>query len=105
VPKLASRLIALCLAVAGCGGGSHDSGDAAAGRHLFVKERCGGCHALHALGAKGASGPSFDTRTRLTRPQLLHQLTEGANGMPSYAGRLTPRQLDQLATFLLTLGR
>ena len=93
----------LCL-LAGCGGSGKSS--VATGRALFVKERCGGCHALRAVGAKGGQGPSFDgPREHLSRAQLRRSLTEGANGMPSYAGRLTPRQLDQLTAFLVTLGR
>jgi mono/diheme cytochrome c family protein len=78
----------------------------ATGRALFVKERCGGCHALRAVGAKGGQGPSFDARReRLSRAQLRRALAEGANGMPSYARRLSPRQLDQLTAFLMTLRR
>jgi mono/diheme cytochrome c family protein len=94
--------VALCL-FAGCGSGKN--GPVAAGRALFVKERCGGCHALRAVGARGGQGPSFDRpRERLSRAQLRHALAEGANGMPSYADRLTPRQLDDLTAFLTTLG-
>lgn len=93
----------LCL-LAGCGGGGTNG--VAAGRALFVKEHCGGCHALRALGARGGQGPSFDApREALTRAQLRHALTDGANGMPSYAGRLSARQLDELTAFVATLGR
>jgi len=72
----------------------------AAGRRLFASEHCGDCHALAAVGARGGSGPDFDTSERLSQAQLRVALAEGANGMPSYAGRLAPRQLDALAAFL-----
>jgi len=90
-----------------CGGGAGATAprrpaapDLAAGRRLFLAERCGACHALAAVGARGGSGPDFDTSERLTRAQLRAALAEGANGMPSYAGRLARRQLEALATFL-----
>ena len=71
------------------------------GRRLFAREHCGACHALAAVGARGVGGgPDFDTSERLTRAQLRTALVAGANGMPSYAGRLAPRQLDSLAAFL-----
>ena len=73
----------------------------AEGRELFAREHCGDCHALAAVGARGrGGGPDFDTSERLSRAQLRAALLEGANGMPSYAGRLAPRQLDALAAFL-----
>lgn len=73
----------------------------AEGRDLFAREHCGDCHALAAVGARGlGGGPDFDTSERLNRAQLRAALVEGANGMPSYAGRLAPRQLDALAAFL-----
>jgi mono/diheme cytochrome c family protein len=91
-----------------CGGGAGatspprraGASDLAAGRRLFLAERCGACHALATVGAHGGSGPDFDASERLTRAQLRAALAEGANGMPSYAGRLVPRQLDALVAFL-----
>jgi mono/diheme cytochrome c family protein len=91
-----------------CGAGApHGSAasSTAAGRRLFAAEHCGACHALAAVHARGGSGPDFDTSERLTRPQLRAALTEGANGMPSYAGRLTPAQLAALAAFLFAATR
>lgn len=105
VPAFAAGLVAC-----GSGGGGAPAASSrpparpalAAGRALFVRERCGDCHALAAVRARGqGGGPDFDTSERLTRAQLRAALVEGANGMPSYAGRLSPRQLDALAAFLL----
>ena len=101
-------LVVLAALLVACGGGGavatvppHPAApDLAAGRRLFLAARCGDCHALAALGARGGSGPDFDTSERLTRAQLRAALVEGANGMPSYAGRLAPAQLDALAAFL-----
>ena len=45
---------------AGCGAvGRVTSGDAAAGKQLFVKT-CGGCHTLKDAGTTGATGPNLD---------------------------------------------
>jgi mono/diheme cytochrome c family protein len=97
----AAACAAGCLAVAGCGkGGTAAAPDRAAGRRLFVAQRCGSCHALRAVGARGRIGPDLDTSERLSLAQVRASLVEGANGMPSYAGRLSPRQLDDLAAFL-----
>lgn len=110
-------LAALAAALAACGSGAGGApaspsrppmrvAPVAAGRILFVRERCGDCHALAAVGARGAGGgPDFDTSEQLTRAQLRAALVEGANGMPSYAGRLSPRQLDALAAFLFAATR
>ena len=70
------------------------------GRRLFVEQRCGSCHALAAVRARGGSGPDFDTSERLDRAQILASLSEGANGMPSYAGRLSIEQRRAVTGFL-----
>lgn len=111
--RRAARALAVGAAVAGaalatasCGGGPSArppaTGGATAleGRRLFVRTGCGTCHALATVQARGASGPDFDTSERLDRAQLRESLTEGANGMPSYAGRLTARQMDAITEFL-----
>ncbi|UTI62688.1 cytochrome c [Paraconexibacter antarcticus] len=85
--------------IAGCGARSGPP-PLDAGRHLFLTQRCGSCHALAAAHTRGGPGPDLDTSERLDLAQLRDALVEGANGMPSYADRLTPRQLDVLAAFL-----
>lgn len=110
VPAWVARgaLAAAAVLVTACGAGAPPRAAApsvAEGRRLFATEHCGDCHALAAVGARGGSGPDFDTSERLTRAQLRAALTEGANGMPSYAGRLAPAQLDAVAAFLLVATR
>jgi mono/diheme cytochrome c family protein len=97
----AAAAIAVVLAVAGCGGGGRPA-DAA--RQLFVSAGCGDCHTLADARTRGTSGPTFDTRERLDRPQLLQAMVEGANGMPSYADRLTAQQRARLADYLLRVA-
>lgn len=69
---------------------------------MFLSTGCGSCHALSDAGTHGRLGPDFDTSERLNRAQLRTALTEGANGMPSYAGRLSHRQLDAVTSYLYT---
>lgn len=101
-PSLAAALIALAFAGSGCAGRT-TSPDAAA-RRLFVKAGCGDCHALADAGTRGGVGPDFDTSERLDRTQLLRSMLEGANGMPSYAHRLSAGQRGALADYLLRFG-
>ena len=70
-----------------------------AGRKLFIAQKCGDCHGLATVGAPASTGPNFDTSEKLTLGQLRSALTEGSNGMPSYA-RLRPAELSALAEFL-----
>lgn len=102
----AAATLVAALAGAGCAGGGaaqhapSASGQVAEGRGLFPSAGCGSCHTLRAAGSHGTNGPDFDTSERLTQAQIRRALTSGVNGMPSYAGRLTPRQLDAVAAYV-----
>jgi mono/diheme cytochrome c family protein len=98
----ALTLIALVTAVAGCGSGNErpDTRTLQAGRSVFVRAGCGGCHTLRAAGAHGDIGPNFNTSERLSTAQIRNQLDLGIGGMPSFRGRLTARQEAAVAAFL-----
>ena len=72
----------------------------ATGRRIFVSAGCGGCHTLAAAGTHGTIGPNFDESETLSRAQIRNQLEVGVGGMPSFRGRLTPRQEAAVAAFL-----
>ena len=91
-------LLAVAAAVGGCG--DHASPNAADGRRVFVRAGCGGCHTLSVAGTHGSVGPDFDTSERLSFAQIRRQLDLGVGGMPSFRGRLTPRQEDAVARFV-----
>src|SRR4051812_36545159 len=99
---LRAAIAVAALALAGCGGApaSHP----ADGRRLFIDTGCGGCPTPTHAGTHGAIGPNFNTSERLNRPQLLQGMVEGANGMPSYAQRLTNRQRAAIADYLLRVA-
>jgi mono/diheme cytochrome c family protein len=81
------------------------TGDQAAGRALFEKMGCSSCHAIAGIG--GARGPdltSFGTRPDARERVLLHFsgfAREGSSIMPGY--ELSPDELEQLSTYLLSL--
>jgi mono/diheme cytochrome c family protein len=95
--------LAALVALTGCGGGGRapaarpHRGRAAA---LFVAAGCGDCHGLRAAGAAGGSGPDFDASEVLTRAQIRSGIFEGANGMPSYRGQLSPREVRELVDLI-----
>ena len=110
MPRWITRafVVGAVLTVVACGAstpsrppGPRPAPSASEGRRLFVAQECGACHALAAAGTKGeAGGPNFDTSEKLDRAQLRRSLTLGSNGMPSYAGILSARQMDAVTEFL-----
>jgi mono/diheme cytochrome c family protein len=105
IPRAAAALVVLALAGSGCGGTTaRRTARPPAARRLFVTAGCGHCHVLEDAHTRGGSGPDFDTSERLDRAQLLGAMVEGANGMPSYARRLTARQRRALADYLLRVA-
>lgn len=99
-------VLVIALLAAGCGSGPSRSRLAAEGKRVFVTSGCGHCHTVASAHTQGASGPNFDTSERLSRAQIGSSLNEGANGMPSYRGRLTAAQAKAVTEFVFqTLQR
>jgi len=123
-------LAALVLALAGCGGGeearpfpetvvgtvaSGPSG-AAAGKALFVANGCGGCHTFAPAGAEGKVGPDLDklaadaekagasvadyARESLEDPDAYVAPGFAQGVMPSFSGKLTDSQINELVSYL-----
>ncbi len=92
---------------AGCGdNGSSSTADAGngagtPGAKLFATAGCSGCHTMEAAGAKGTVGPNLD-ELRPNEQQVVRQVTNGGNGMPSFKGKLTPGEITQVAAFVST---
>ena len=71
------------------------------GADLVVSKACFACHAIQ--GAGGRRGPDLShVASRMSRDQITARIATGGGGMPAYAGSLTPAELDDLVTFLLT---
>lgn len=68
------------------------------GKGLF-STNCGSCHTLADAGTAGTAGPALDG-TKLNLAQIKSQIEKGGNGMPAFAGTLTPEQIDLIAEYL-----
>lgn len=83
------------------------------GAALFQNKDCRNCHALD--GSGGRRGPDLTTvGTRLTREQLISQISNGTPGggnnggpgggnMPAYGKQITPAEMTALVAFLENL--
>jgi len=75
------------------------------GAAVFQYKNCRNCHAL--AGKGGLRGPDLaNVGTRLTRDQLIDQVSNGTPGggnMPAYGKQLNPFQMAALAEFLVNL--
>ena len=73
-----------------------------AGAALFQAKACRNCHAL--AGRGGRRGPDLTTvGTRLTRDQLIDQISNGTPGggaMPAYGKQVSPAEMTALVAFL-----
>jgi mono/diheme cytochrome c family protein len=96
-----SVAVVLTVFVAGCGGSS-SSGEstpaAAAGGEKLFSDNCASCHTLAAAGASGKVGPDLD-QLRPGPELVATQVTNGGGAMPSFKGKLTDAQIQEVATY------
>jgi ubiquinol-cytochrome c reductase cytochrome b subunit len=75
------------------------------GALVFQYKNCRNCHALDGIG--GRRGPDLsDVRRRLTRDQLIDQVSNGTPGggdMPAYGRQISPEEMTALVEFLTSL--
>ncbi len=94
---------AVPLLAAACGGGGPGL-TSSAGAKVFTGHGCSQCHTLSAVKATGQVGPNLD----LLKPDaatVAHQVRTGGNGMPSFSGQLTDRQIQEVADFVATASQ
>ena len=89
--------VVVVAAAAGCGGGR--GAGSSLGARVFAEAGCGGCHTLGAAGAVGAVGPNLD-ELKPDAVRVVAQVELGGNGMPSFRGRLSERQIHAVAAFV-----
>ncbi|MDQ2810249.1 MAG: cytochrome b N-terminal domain-containing protein [Chloroflexota bacterium] len=71
------------------------------GAHLFNSKGCQACRAIGGNG--GARGPDLtDVGLRLNHNQLTTRILNGGGNMPAFANSLTPAELADLITFLMS---
>jgi cbb3-type cytochrome c oxidase subunit III len=68
------------------------------GKAIF-KAECGSCHTLSAAGTSGTVGPNLD-QLKPAQPRVVHQVTNGGAVMPAFKGKLSPAQIQAVATFV-----
>ena len=68
------------------------------GKAIF-KAECSSCHTLKAAAATGTVGPNLD-QLKPSQPRVVHQVTNGGAIMPAFKGKLTPAQIQAVASFV-----
>ena len=78
-------------------------GAAAEGKQVFQSAGCASCHTLADAGATGTVGPNLD-QAKPPKALVLDRVTNGKGVMPSFKGRLTPAQIEAVATYVATVA-
>jgi cytochrome c6 len=74
-------------------------GDPAAGKQVFATAGCVGCHTLKAANATGTVGPNLD-EAKPPLALIFDRVTNGKGAMPSFKGRLSSKQIADVAAFV-----
>ncbi|HVA30146.1 MAG TPA: c-type cytochrome [Gaiellaceae bacterium] len=75
-------------------------GDPVAGKALFLKSGCTGCHTLADAHATGTVGPNLD-QAKPDYRKATARVTLGKNAMPSFKGQLTDQQIADVAAYVV----
>jgi mono/diheme cytochrome c family protein len=75
-------------------------GDPTAGKAIFEKAGCKGCHTLAAAGATGTVGPNLDQAHPDYRLATA-RVTLGKGAMPSFKGQLSTQEIANVASFVV----
>src|SRR5918912_3756864 len=95
---------ATALLTAGCGGNGGSSASSSAGAKVFASAGCGSCHTLAAARSNGQVGPDLDV-LKPSQETVKRQVRDGGGGMPSFRGRLSGNQIDQVASFVSSAAK
>ena len=75
-------------------------GDPTAGKALFLKSGCVGCHTLSDAHATGTVGPNLDQAKPDFRLATA-RVTLGKGQMPSFKGQLSDQQIADVASYVV----
>jgi mono/diheme cytochrome c family protein len=81
------------------GGGTGGGGALAAGKQVFETAGCTSCHTLKAANATGTVGPNLDQK-KPPKALVVDRVTHGKGAMPSFQGRLSAKQIQDVAEFV-----
>ena len=73
--------------------------DLAAGKAVFQKAACGGCHVLKDANGTGKVGPDLDT-LKPDEARVERQVTNGGKAMPAFKGVLTDDEIKAVAAYV-----
>ncbi len=96
-----TTLAAVLLALTVSSSWAADAGELARGKELFgkIQPACAVCHTLQAAGAEGQVGPVLD-ELKPNAERVLRALRAGIGAMPSYADKLSDKDMRALAHFV-----
>jgi mono/diheme cytochrome c family protein len=83
--------------------GPAEPGDATAGKSVFASAGCSGCHTLKDAGASGSVGPNLDD-AKPPYSLVIDRVTNGKGVMPSFTGRLTTTQIQDVAKYVSSVA-
>ena len=75
-------------------------GDPVAGKAIFLKSGCVGCHTLADANATGTVGPNLD-QAKPDYRLATARVTLGKGAMPSFKGQLTTQQIADVAAYVV----
>jgi mono/diheme cytochrome c family protein len=75
-------------------------GDPVAGRALFLKSGCIGCHTLADAHSTGTVGPNLD-QAKPDYRLATARVTLGKSAMPSFKGQLSDQQIADVASYVV----
>jgi mono/diheme cytochrome c family protein len=76
-------------------------GDPTAGKAIFTRAGCVGCHTLADANATGTVGPNLD-QAKPDYRLATARVTLGKGAMPSFHGQLTDQQIADVASYVVT---
>ncbi len=76
-----------------------------AGKEVFLSAEagCGNCHTLADAGSSGAVGPNLD-EAKPPAELVVTRVTKGRGVMPSFEGKLTEQQIQDVAAYVSTVA-
>ena len=101
--KLVSAILLAMMTLTFLWGAPAMAGDAASGASVF-SANCAACHA----GGRNVVNPQktlqksdLDAYGMSSEEAIITQVTNGKNAMPAFAGRLTDKQIEDVAAYVL----
>jgi cytochrome c553 len=101
LPRVARLVLCVLFGALSAGvlGGCLGESDSDKGEKVFLDAGCGNCHTMAAAGTSGKRGPNLD-RLRPDTSAVVRQVTNGGNGMPAFADKLSSDEIFQLASYV-----